>query len=289
MMKSNTDIFYKSHDGLELYARDYGKASARHTLLCMHGLTRNSKDFHNLALLYQDKFRVISVDQRGRGKSQYDSYSDNYRPDIYCQDMFSLIKHLGLDNIIAIGTSMGGMMAMMMAAMRPGMFKGVILNDIGPVVEPAGLKRIQGYVGGLGPFKNWYEAQQSLRAQGPTVFPKYTNTDWEQFAKRTCELREDGLIHFAYDTAIAKAVKMENTNAVPSDLWQIYSTLGETPVVTLRGEISDILSLHTLEKMQSCLPNCQTAIIPDVGHVPTLDEPDSLAAIDAFLGQFNDK
>lgn len=287
MTESYQDIFYDSSDGLRLYARDYAPGSKKPVVFCMHGLTRNAADFHNLALHISDKFRVISVDQRGRGNSQYDAERANYRVDIYCADMFTLLEKLKLTQVIAIGTSMGGIMTMMMASMKPGLFKAVVLNDIGPEIEFAGLERIKGYVGGGGPFESWQEAANALKAQGPNVFPEYTDDDWLDFAQRTCVKAESGLIKFNYDLAIAAPIMADDTVAVPVNMWPVFAALSEIPLLTIRGALSDILSKKTAKKMILVHPNAQLAEISNIGHAPMLDEDQSLLAIDSFLEAFS--
>lgn len=249
----------------------------------MHGLTRNSADFHNLAVKLKDRYRVVSVDQRGRGQSDYDSNPKNYRPDIYCADMFALLKFLDVQKVIAIGTSMGGLMTMMMSALKPGVFTAAIINDIGPEIDTAGLERIKGYVGGARSFANWAAAKDAIKAQGPDVFPDYTDEDWADFARRTCRQTNDGQIEFAYDPAISQPFKADDAAAAPPNLWPIFDTLGSIPVLIIRGATSDILSPETLIKMQTRHPNCAAVEIPRIGHAPMLDEAESLVAIQSFL------
>ncbi|WP_371395689.1 alpha/beta fold hydrolase [Fretibacter rubidus] len=284
MTKAYDDVFYVGEGGLKLYARDYGDDRGdRPVVLCMHGLTRNSADFHNLALILSDRYRVISVDQRGRGWSDYDTDISRYRPDIYCADMFALLEHLKLSTVIAIGTSMGGIMAMMMAATQPGVFSKVIINDIGPDIDPKGLDRIKGYVGGPNKFDDWDAAVAAIKAQGPDIFPDYTEADWLAFAKRICETTPDGKLRFAYDPAISKPIKTDGANAAPPDMWSLYSALYDMPVLVIRGALSDILSKETAQKMAEDHPNCRYSEIPNIGHAPMLTEPESLLAIERFL------
>lgn len=283
MTKAYKDIYYAAPDGLALYGRDYGGNFQSPPVLCMHGLTRNSADFHSLALRLKDKYRIISVDQRGRGLSDSDSNAENYRPDVYCSDMFALLTHLKLSQVTAIGTSMGGLMAMMMAAMKPGIFNGVIINDIGPDIDPAGLERIKSYVGNRGPFADWAVAEAAIKSQGPDVFPDYTDKDWKDFARRTCRQKPDGLIEFAYDPAISQPFKSDETAAAPPDLWPVFDALSNIPLLVIRGETSDILARQTAAKMIARHPNSHFAEIPLIGHAPMLDEPKSLTAIQALL------
>lgn len=283
MTKSYKDIYYSASDGLMLYARDYGGEYISPPILCMHGLTRNSADFHNLALSLKDKFRIISVDQRGRGASAYDPNPENYRPDIYCADMLALLEHLKLPQVTAIGTSMGGLMSMMIAAIKPGIFNGAVINDIGPDIDPAGLKRIKGYVGNSGPFVNWIAARDAIKSQGPDVFPDYTDLDWQDFARRTCRERPDGQIEFAYDPAISQPFTSDETAAAPPNLWPVFDALNNIPLLVIRGKTSDILAQETAAKMIARHPNAQLKEIPRIGHAPMLDEPESLSVIHAFL------
>ena len=283
MTKAYKDIYYSAPDGLMLYARDYRGEYKSPPLLCMHGLTRNSADFHNLALSLKDKFRIISVDQRGRGLSTYDPNPENYRPDIYCADMLALLEHLNLARVTAIGTSMGGLMSMMMAAIKPGIFNGAIINDIGPDIDPAGLERIKGYVGNSGPFANWAAAEAAIKSQGPDVFPDYTDKDWQDFARRTCRERSDGQIECAYDPAISQPFTTDETAAAPPDLWPVFDALNNIPLLVIRGKTSDILAPETSAKMIARHPNAQMTEIPRIGHAPMLDEPESLSVIHAFL------
>ncbi|RZV37856.1 MAG: alpha/beta hydrolase, partial [Acidimicrobiales bacterium] len=223
------------------------------------------------------------VDQRGRGRSDYDTEASNYRPDVYCADMFTLVDHLGLERPIAIGTSMGGIMIMLMSALRPGVFKAAILNDIGPEIDPKGLERIKNYVGEARPFPNWQAATMAVRKIGAIAFPEYSDNDWIAFAKRTCEQRDDGLIHFSYDPAISAPIKDEPEAAAPADMWPLFATLGDVPILIVRGGTSDILSVETLEKMGAQHPNCQKVTVPGIGHAPMLDEPEARKAIETFL------
>ena len=276
------DIFYTSTDGLKLYARHY---VGRHTgtpLLCMHGLTRNSADFHDMleALPQHD---AISVDQRGRGRSAYDANTHRYRPDIYCQDMFTLLDKLNLTQVIPIGTSMGGLMAMMMSAMRPGIFKAAVINDIGPEIDPVGLERLRGYVGKAHDFDSWEAAAASIKSQGPNLFPEFTDEDWLAFARRTCMETDDGKVRFAYDPAIQDGVKAVNPSAVPPDLWPLFDSLAPVALLIIRGETSDILSAGTALDMKKRHPNCELVTVANRGHAPLLTEDTAISAILEFV------
>lgn len=290
MPKPYVELKYKSADGLNLYARDYGQpaGACRGTLFCMHGLTRNSADFDVLAQRYSANYRVISMDQRGRGCSDYDTNAANYRPEIYCEDMFHLIHHLKLKNMIAIGTSMGGLMAMVMNAMQPGVFEAVILNDIGPVVDPTGIARIRSYVGTQEMFADWEAAAHGIKLNNGPLFPNLTDADWLQFAHQTCEKTSDDRVRFAYDKAISEGIRAAAPTAVPPDLWGVFDLLKTTPMLVVRGAMSDLLSRETIVDMAGRHTNMQSAEIPDVGHAPMLNEAASLVALDGFLTRLNE-
>ena len=276
---------YRSACGrLELYARVYDGGGP--PLLLMHGLTRNSADFEPLAQHLAGRYRLIVPDQRGRGLSEYDRDPAAYRPDVYSADMFALLDDLAIDRVGLIGTSMGGLMAMIMAATQPARVPLAVLNDIGPEVEAAGLARIQGYVGPSQPAANWDEAAARSAAINGQAFPDFTAPDWLTFARRTGIETADGAIRLAYDPAIAVSVAGDQPATLPPDLWPLWDTLAALPVLVLRGALSDLLSPATVTEMQARHSGAFAAVeVPNRGHAPLLDEPAALAAIDAFLAE----
>ena len=282
MTRAFQDHHYTSVDGLTLYAKIYEGDPDRPVLFCMHGLTRNADDFDGLLEQLPD-WRAVSVDQRGRARSARDADVSNYRPDIYCKDMLTLIDDLGLDRLIAVGTSMGGLMTLMMSAMRPGLFEAAIINDIGPDVDPAGLDRLRSYVGQKMEFDSWTAAAEAIRAQGPNIFADFTQADWDAFARRVCEETPDGRVAFRYDPAIADGLKTPDTSAVPPDLWPLYTAPENMPMLIVRGETSDILSAETAARMEAERADAQLVTIPHRGHAPLLTEPAALSAIRTFL------
>lgn len=283
-MADYRDIYYQSRDGLTLYARDYYHASPRATLLCMHGLTRNSADFAGIAEHLAPDYRLIVVDQRGRGLSEWDPDADNYQPAVYVQDMFQLLDELGLEKVVLLGTSMGGLMSMIMASLRGERFLGVILNDIGPVIDPAGLARIKGYVGKSGPVRSWAEAVAQTREINGKEFPDYDEDDWLRFTRALYRENAQGVPVLAYDPAIAQPMAENEEAAVPPNLWPAFAALAELPCLVIRGALSDILAPGCVAEMRSRKPDLVVAEIPDRGHAPTLEEPACIAAIDDFLG-----
>lgn len=283
-MADYRDVFYTSRDGLRLYARDYpcrGDKSAG-TLLCMHGLTRNSADFAGLAEHLSQRFRVVAVDNRGRGRSAYDPNVANYTPATYVQDMFTLLDYLGIDTVWLCGTSMGGLMSFIMAAMQPARIHGMIINDICPEIDPRGLERIKGYVGRTAPVRNWPEAIAQARAINGIAFPDFTDAQWASFTRGIYH-EEDGVPVPSYDPAIAQPMGDDDANAVPPDLWPLFDAITDIPLLVIRGESSDILAPSGVVRMRKTRPDLHYVEIPNRGHAPTLDEPEARAAIDDFL------
>jgi pimeloyl-ACP methyl ester carboxylesterase len=197
--------------------------------------------------------------------------------------MFALVDGLGLGNMGLIGTSMGGLMAMMMAAMQPERFDSLILNDIGPAVEASGLARIKSYIASPPPFASWQQAADHCRSVHGDFFPGYSARDWLTFAHHVCEQRDDGTICFAYDPAISEGLSDNEQTVVPPDLWPIWDGLSALPTLVIRGALSDILSAATVAEMKGRHSGKFVAVdIPFRGHTPMLDEPEALAAIDRF-------
>lgn len=277
------EIHYRSDDGLELYARDYPNDGARLTLLCLHGLTRNSADFEHVAAELAADYRVVVPDQRGRGQSRWDSNPDNYTLARYVADMFVLIGRLGLRRIVPIGTSMGGLMSMMMANMRAPVFRGLVLNDIGPEIAPAGLARIKGHVGKAGPVKTWDEAAAAVAKTNAAAFPGYGRQDWKRWARRTCAENAAGELRLLYDPAIAEQLAGSGENTAPPDAWALFDELSHLPLLTFRGALSDILDEDCCARMQRRHPGMKLVTLPGVGHAPMLDEPGAVRRLRVFL------
>lgn len=282
MTRTFEDHVYASSDGLSLYARLYSGGGGLSPLLCLHGLTRNSRDFHDFLCAFPNR-PAISVDQRGRGRSDYDPDPTRYRPDIYCQDMITLLDDLDVKSVIAVGTSMGGLMSWMMSAQRPDLFAGMIINDIGPDIDPAGLDRLQSYVGKHSEFPDWGALSDAIKSQGPDIFPDFTAEDWLAFAHRVGEDTADGRVRFSYDPAIADGLSGADKTAAPPDLWPLFLAQSDIPMMVLRGETSDILANETVKQMVTRRSNTQLVIVPNRGHAPTLTEPVALDAIRPFL------
>lgn len=284
-MTTNTaglDRYYRSADGLQLYYRDYPSLASTHApVLCLPGLTRNSRDFETLALHLQRRRRVLSPDLRGRGRSQYDPHWNNYHVGTYVADLALLLAAAVAPRVVVIGTSLGGILAMLLATTSAPSLVGVVLNDIGPEVAPAGATRIAAYVGRAAPVTSWSAAAEQARAINAAAFPDGTEADWLAFAHRNY-VETDGAIRVDMDPRIGDAVRAASAGAAP-DLWAVYPALTALPTLAIRGELSDVLSVETFERMQREKPDLRRLTVPRRGHAPTLDEPQCVAAIDAFL------
>jgi pimeloyl-ACP methyl ester carboxylesterase len=278
------DLWYESADGLRLYARDYcgPTNSTLLPMLCMHGLTRSSADFAWIASHLARTRRVISVDQRGRGRSEYDTVVGNYTPVTYVQDMFKLLDEQGLNRVIIIGTSMGGLMSMLMANMQPERFAAIVINDIGPELDPVGLERIKSYVGTGHEIRSWDDAVAHTRTINEVAFPHYTDDQWLRFTRGL--YREiDGVPQLAYDPAIAEPMLDEGSDAAPPDLWPLFKSMAFIPMLVVRGAFSDILAPACVSRMHDLSPGLDSVEIPDRGHAPMLNEPTAVSAIERFL------
>lgn len=283
MSAGYAEHYYRSHDGLELYYRDYAAQAGRSALpvLCLPGLTRNSRDFATLAERLQSRGRrVLAADLRGRGRSQHDPNWHNYHPGSYVADVQALLAHAGTPRAVFIGTSLGGLLSMLTALAHPGTIAGAVINDIGPEVEPAGLERIRGYVGRGQALSSWEEAVLAARAINAHAFPDLTEAGWLAFARRLFR-EQDGRILADYDPMIGEAARV--APVAPVDLWPAFRALAPLPALALRGAHSDILSTTTLQRMQREKPDLRAVTVANRGHAPLLDEPDALAALDAFF------
>ena len=280
-MSAFSDVYYDSHDlRVKLYARDYGGQGM--PVICMHGLSRNSADFEVIAPRLAERYRVIAVDQRGRGKSGWDEEPANYTPALYVQDMFKLMGDLGIARAALIGTSMGGIMAMIMGMIAPQAVIGMVINDVGPEIDVAGLERIKSYVGKSPPIRSWADAAARAKQTNDVAFPDYTEDDWLTFARRTYHER-DGIPVSSYDPGISGAFDPDGPVVAPPDMWGIWEALKEIPVLGVRGALSDLLSEATFGRMLESHPGMSAVTVANRGHAPMLDEPEAVTAIDAFL------
>ena len=277
-----SDGYWVSSDGLKLHYRDYAGGASRPPILCIPGLTRNARDFEGVAERLAGKWRLICVDLRGRGESAHAKDPMTYLPPAYLQDLEALIAELKLERFILFGTSLGGLMTMLLAASGRERVAGALLNDIGPEVETRGLEHIRSYVGRSQNWPTWLHAARFLAEAQSDRYPGWSLDQWLLYAKRVCRLTAAGRIVFDYDMRIAEPFKLPGGEA-GFDLWPVFRALGGIPSLIVRGGISDLLSADTVAKMLAENPAMQSATVPNVGHAPTLDEPEAQAAIDALL------
>jgi pimeloyl-ACP methyl ester carboxylesterase len=280
------DRYFTVRDGLRLHYRDYPGTSAGPPLLCLHGLTRNSRDWAEFAERYSPRFRVLALEFRGRAGSDYDPLPARYNPLTYAGDVIELLDQLGLAQAVFVGTSLGGLVTMTIAAMAPHRIYATILNDIGPDVDASGIDRILSYVGKDARFASWEAAADAIAANYGASFDRYTREDWVRMAKRNCR-DENGEICFDYDMAIAEPFK--TVGPTPHvDLWPFFAVIAQKPLLVVRGAKSDLLTAETASKMQQIAPDMKLAVVPGVGHAPELNEPEAVAAIDEFLDKLAD-
>ncbi|QDX28239.1 alpha/beta hydrolase [Sphingomonas suaedae] len=283
-MPDYSNGYWWSGDGLRLHYRDYPGRDDRPPLLCIPGLTRNARDYEKLAERLAGEWRVIAVDLRGRGESAYAKDPMTYVPLTYLQDLEALVAELKLTRFVAIGTSLGGILTMLMASTHPERIAGALLNDVGPEIDPAGLTRIRGYVGKANWHPTWMHAARAVAEANADVFPTYGVADWLDMAKRLYRLTSAGRIVLDYDMKIAEPFRLPGNEAGP-DMWRAFDALKGKPLLLVRGETSDILSAQIAGRMHAEAPGSELVTIPDTGHAPTLNEPEALAAIDRLLAR----
>lgn len=277
---------WQSADGLGLFARDYAGSGGptRLPIVCLHGLTRNSKDFEEVApRLAAGGRRVLVPDIRGRGQSDRDPTFANYQPRTYARDVLALMDQLGIARAQFIGTSMGGIVTMAIAAMRSRAVAGAILNDVGPAIAPEGLARILSYVGKRRPIENWDDAAAYVRRTNEVAFPHYDEEDWRRFAARTFREGATGP-ELDHDPAIAAPLHKPPPRWTGFLAWLMFRKLARRrPTLLIRGATSDIVTAGIAARMKRRCPSLEVAEVPGVGHAPMLVEPEALAAIDRFL------
>lgn len=279
------DGFFTVRDGIRLHYRDYPGPFEGPPLLCLAGLTRNSRDFADFAERMSPSHRVLCLDFRGRGESGHDPQPERYLPVTYAHDTIALLDHVGVAQAIFVGTSLGGLVTMLVAVLDEDRIAAAILNDVGPELDQRGIERIRGYVGGRPEgFASWAEAAASLRAYQGGLPENWDEERWQALARRLASEREDGSIRLDYDPAIAEPFRARYERP-PTDAWPMFDALARRPVLVLRGEHSDLLSADGLAAMERRSPNVTTVTVAGMPHPPELSEPESVEAIDRFLGQ----
>ncbi len=279
--KAYREDFISAQDGLRLYFRDYGpKYGGATPVLCLAGLTRNSRDFQSVANRIATERRVICLDYRGRGRSEYDQDWRNYTPETYIQDIRHLLAGLGLGRVFVIGTSMGGLLAMGLGIAMPGALAGVVINDVGPDIDDDGLANIIKFLStGAQGFASWEAAIGSLRSFFPNL-PANDDEMWMKIARGTFREADDGTVIHDWDSALLKPLA---AGSPPTNLWSMFRSLRRLPLVVVLGALSDILSAETLTAMAEAIPTLRAVTVPGVGHAPTLSETEVEEAIDDAL------
>jgi pimeloyl-ACP methyl ester carboxylesterase len=286
-MPAYENRYWWSNDGLRLHYRDYPGGEGRPPIVCIPGLTRNARDFDQLAARLAGGWRVIAIDLRGRGESAYAKDPMSYVPMTYVQDIEALLAELDVESFIAFGTSLGGILTMLLAGAARERLAGALINDVGPEIEPAGILRIRGYVGKSNNWPTWLHAARALAETNADVFPGYAIEDWLAMAKRLYRVNSAGRIVLDYDMKIAEPFRVPGNEAGP-DMWAALSRLQGVPTLVVRGGLSDLLSARTAARMIETLDQAELVTVPGVGHAPTLCEPEAAAAIDRLLAHIGE-
>jgi pimeloyl-ACP methyl ester carboxylesterase len=279
--------FITSPDGLRLHIREYGDGnSARLPVVCLPGLSRTAEDFDVLAAaLAADPAtprRVLALDYRGRGLSDHDRDPKNYALPVELADVIAVLDACNAAPAVIVGTSRGGLLAMMLAAVRPDAVAGAVLNDIGPVIEPKGLMRIKGYVGKLPQPASLEEGAGILCRIADGQFPNLTAADWLAAAKRAWREQQDGSLVLTYDAALAHNLAAIAFDEPLPTMWPQFEALAHKPAMVIRGANSDLLSAETVEEMKARHPAMEALVVPDQGHAPRLIEPEVIERIGLF-------
>jgi pimeloyl-ACP methyl ester carboxylesterase len=286
-----SDGWWTAGDGLRLHYRDYpggSEAANRPPILCIPGLTRNARDFEGVADRLKGDWRLICVELRGRGQSEHARDPMTYVPPVYWQDVEALIAELELKRFVLFGTSLGGLITMLLAMADSKRIAAALLNDIGPVLETGGLDHIRSYVGRSHSWPTWLHAARAICEMQRDRYPDWDTAQWLVYAKRLCKLSPGGRVVFDYDMRIAEPFKAPGGDS-GFDLWTAFAGLKDVPSLVVRGEISDLLSHATVERMLAENPAMEAATVPRVGHAPTLDEPEAAAAIDRLLARVSEE
>lgn len=288
MTAEPTSRWWTSHDGLRLHARDYAPAAgdARLPVIAIHGLTRNSRDFETVApFIAGTGRRVLAVDVRGRGLSARDAQPMQYHPGTYARDVAALLDQAGIGRAVFVGTSMGGLITMALAALRARAIAGAVLNDVGPEVSPVGLARIAAYTGKqTAPVETWEDARSYARAINETAFPDRDDAFWDAFARRLFRPDAGGRPVLDYDPDISVPIRAAGPKALTPNLWPLFGRLARhAPLLLVRGGTSDLLDEAVAARMRRRARRMRYVEVPGVGHAPMLDEPEARQELLEFL------
>jgi pimeloyl-ACP methyl ester carboxylesterase len=283
-----TEHLVETGDGLRIFVREYAaeRGGGRLPVLCLHGFTRSSRDFEDVApRLAAGGRRVLALDVRGRGRSDRDPRPERYEIDTYAADVETVLDAIAAPRAIFLGTSMGAAITWTTAARTPSRVAAAILNDAGPVVNLAGLARIVQYIGRTGPFPSWAALVDDVKANYGVMLPHADDAHWLRFARRSARELPDGRVELDYDPALARAFAPPKAGVLLPDPKAQFATMAAIPVLVLRGAESDILTADGVAAMRELKPDVEVVEISGVGHAPTLDEPEAIAAVSRFLAK----
>lgn len=280
-------VFVTAQDGLRLHVRRYGTGAPRRLpIVCLPGLTRNGADFHELACAFaftmHETRQVITLDSRGRGRSDFGPNPENYSFPVELADLLAMLTALEIDRAIFLGTSRGGILTMLLGSARPAVIGGAILNDIGPVIDSKGLVRLKGYVGKMPTPKDFADGADILRRLGDAQFTAMTQAQWLAQARRTWKQAGNGLV-LDYDPKLAATLETVDIERPLPPLWPQFDSLARIPLMLIRGANSDLLSAATVDAIRERRLDIDVLEVADQGHAPLLVEPEVIARIAAFV------
>jgi pimeloyl-ACP methyl ester carboxylesterase len=287
MPQSFRDVYCQSADGLKLHAKVIGPDdSTALPVLCLPGLTRTTDDFDDIARAIADDpaapRKVVSVDYRGRGLSDYDPDPAKYAVPVELGDVLTIAASLGISRAILLGTSRGGLISMALAAAQPQLLAGVILNDIGPALEMGGLMKIKGYIANPPPRQTWDEAARGLKELFANVFPSLSDAEWMAWARRAFREKAEGGLERTYDLKLAHTLDgLDPANPLPQ-VWELFDKLAGVPLMLIHGGLSDLLSLQGVQDMIARRPDIDLMTVADQGHAPLLADKPTMDRIVAF-------
>lgn len=280
-------LFVTVADGIRIHAALYGPRDPEQPpVVCLPGLARTGSDFSALAATLAARGRrMIVIDSRGRGRSDRDANPGHYNPTVEMLDVLAVLTALAAEPAVIVGTSRGGILAMLMAAARPSAIAGAVLNDIGPVIERDGLLRIKGYVGKLPAPKDHDAGAAILRAAFGAHFPRLSDADWHAWSQRNWVAEDGGRLVAAYDPAITQTLAAVGPDTPLLPLWDQFGALATVPVMIIRGALSDILSAQTVSAMKVAKPDLEILEVADQGHAPLLNDAETMNAIAGFVAR----
>ncbi len=281
------DVFCQSADGLKLHAKVIGPdTSTALPVLCLPGLTRTADDFDEVARAIaadpKAPRKVVSIDYRGRGLSDYDPDPAKYTVPMEMGDVLTIAASSGISRAILLGTSRGGLISMAMAAVQPQFIAGVILNDIGPALEMGGLMKIKGYIANPPERRTWDEAARGLKGLFGNVFPSLSDKEWMAWTRRAFREKTGGGLERTYDVRLGKVFQDLDLTNPPPAIWELFDKLAGIPLMLVHGSLSDLLSHQGVQDMVARRPDIDLVKVPDQGHAPLLADKATVDRIVAF-------